>query len=345
MVRQIFCSRRRKLQILFDVLWAINLLGVYGFMLIKVRPHRRGFFCDDVTIRYPYQDDTVKDWLLIVFSVVITPLLFAVIESVTSWQAARHFSLPRIRLAASSSITLFGYFWFGLMTTLIVTEVGKLSIGRLRPHFIDVCRPEFGANSTCSFDVGLTYIEDYSCSKEGNPRLLYDARKSFPSGHSSLAAYAAVYLGYYFHRRLSSQSTLLLKLVLQMVLCCLALFTALSRVTDNKHHWSDVTVGALIGVLVGAWMILFIRKTVRWGIHAITSDVESGGIVLVTPTDQTQQQPAPVVMVTADDIHSNTTKQIDEPMKLALCQPVTYGHVDHNDQLSLRVAAGMSRGD
>jgi hypothetical protein len=208
-----------------------------------------------------------------------------------------------------------------------------------------LCRPEFGANSTCSFDVGLTYIEDYSCSKEGNSRLLYDARKSFPSGHSSLAAYAAVYLGYYFHRRLSSQSTLLLKLVLQMVLCCLALFTALSRVTDNKHHWSDVTVGALIGVLVGAWMILFIRKTVRWGIHAITSDVESGGIVLVTPTDQTQQQPAPVVMVTADDIHSNTTKQIDEPMKLALCQPVTYGHVDHNDQLSLRVAAGMSRGD
>jgi len=40
-------------------------------------------------------------------------------------------------------LRLIGLFMFGLVVTLIITEVIKLAIGRLRPHFIDVCQPVF----------------------------------------------------------------------------------------------------------------------------------------------------------------------------------------------------------
>jgi len=51
----------------------------------------------------------------------------------------------RWRHISMSALSLFCLFWFGLTVTLVVTEVGKLSAGRLRPHFIDVCRPDITA--------------------------------------------------------------------------------------------------------------------------------------------------------------------------------------------------------
>ena len=49
------------------------------------------------------------------------------------------------RRIASSTAGVFCVFWYGLTVSLVVTQVGKLSAGRLRPHFIDVCRPDFTA--------------------------------------------------------------------------------------------------------------------------------------------------------------------------------------------------------
>ena len=37
-------------------------------------------------------------------------------------------------------ILLYG---LGAISTLLITEVGKHTIGRLRPHFIDVCKPKW----------------------------------------------------------------------------------------------------------------------------------------------------------------------------------------------------------
>lgn len=43
-----------------------------------------------------------------------------------------------------------------------------------------------------------------------------------------------------------------LKHGVQVALILLAYFTAVSRVMDNKHHWSDVTAGGLIGAISAA---------------------------------------------------------------------------------------------
>ncbi len=37
---------------------------------------------------------------------------------------------------------------------------------------------------------------------------------------------------------------------MQAVVIFMALFTCLSRVSDYKHHWSDVLAGAILGVIL-----------------------------------------------------------------------------------------------
>ena len=37
----------------------------------------------------------------------------------------------------------FGYFSLGAISCLLFTEIAKYTIGRLRPHFLTVCNPEF----------------------------------------------------------------------------------------------------------------------------------------------------------------------------------------------------------
>ena len=90
------------------------------------------------------------------------------------------------------------YFWltyhqvvlfaFGGLASQSLTDIAKYSIGRLRPHFLSVCSP---SSNPCEGKDMHQYIEDYTCPEEKNIR---DSRLSFMSGHSSFAAYSAVYM-------------------------------------------------------------------------------------------------------------------------------------------------------
>lgn len=52
-----------------------------------------------------------------------------------------------------------GTFLFGAAMSQSLTDIAKYSIGRLRPHFLDVCKPDWGSIN-CSVGV---YIEDFTC--------------------------------------------------------------------------------------------------------------------------------------------------------------------------------------
>lgn len=79
-----------------------------------------------------------------------------------------------------------------------------------------------------------------------------ESRKSFPSGHSSSTFFGMIFLCIYIHRVWSKPSLGVLPNLLQV--CCLgtAVFVALSRVLDNKHHPTDVLTGSVIGVVIGS---------------------------------------------------------------------------------------------
>lgn len=139
------------------------------------------------------------------------------------------------------------------MITFILTLVTKLSVGRLRPHFIDVCAPNIDL-SECS--TKPLYISKYVCTT-GSTYADMSARKSFFSGHSSFSMTSVTFAVLYIQHRLgdvfASQSLIPF---IQVILFSAGSIIGFSRIVDHSHHWGDVLVGQIVGGLV-AYIVVF----------------------------------------------------------------------------------------
>lgn len=145
-----------------------------------------------------------------------------------------------------------GTFLFGAAMSQSLTDIAKYSIGRLRPHFLDVCRPDW-TQINCSTGA---YIENYNCT--GDPHRVREGRLSFYSGHSSFSMYCMLFLALYLQARLQFEWARLLRPTLQFFLIAATVYTGLSRVSDYKHHWSDVLTGLLQGALMAILVVFFV---------------------------------------------------------------------------------------
>jgi phosphatidate phosphatase len=143
-----------------------------------------------------------------------------------------------IPLWSQNLYKFYGIFLFGAACSQLTTDIGKYTIGRYRPHFISVCQPIMAGNTTCSDPINLhKYIEEFTCAnKESSPKRLKEMRLSFPSGHSSFSMYTMVFAALYLHCRMNWKDSKLLKHFLQFTFIMLAWYTALSRISDYKHH-------------------------------------------------------------------------------------------------------------
>lgn len=150
-----------------------------------------------------------------------------------------------------------GLLFFGAACSQLTTDIAKYTIGRLRPHFISVCQPVFPDGTNCTNPANFyKYMEVFQCANEdSSKRKLKEMRLSFPSGHSSFSMYTMTYAALYLHSRMSWKGSKLAKHFLQYVFLALAWFTALSRVSDYKHHWSDAMAGSIQGLVVGLLII------------------------------------------------------------------------------------------
>lgn len=217
-----------------DVL-VLLLLGCLALFLelagMKGLSVRRGFFCDDESIRYPYQPHpAVPTWALVVgtLSISITTVGTGMEQGATVLRRVYIDSPPSISLSPSLDPSLHpflspsffppslplsfppslpsptpqiilgncyerycikrpdcqplkvhrrlrvspwvirtGYHlrWFllGAVITVLITDLVKVVIGRLRPHFISACEPNFGEfNCTDQFGNPV-YVTDYKC--------------------------------------------------------------------------------------------------------------------------------------------------------------------------------------
>lgn len=169
-------------------------------------PFTRGFYCEDETIRYPHKESTVPSSVCYLIGSGLNVLLILVMEyyllikephnsngreSVNRFQVQVYIRNVYCRLIV----------WlFGAISSELLTDISKVTAGRLRPHFIEVCKPvivvppstEIGLDEYCQQTANkYQYITNYQCSgKRGMQR---DARLSFMSGHSSYSAYSAAF--------------------------------------------------------------------------------------------------------------------------------------------------------
>ncbi|KAM9338236.1 phospholipid phosphatase 1 isoform 2-T2 [Symphorus nematophorus] len=232
---------------------ACLILAGLPFVILTVQhsPFRRGFFCNDDTIKYPYKEDTISHQLLggVMIPVTILTMIFG--ECLLVY-------LKRIKSKSSFGSYIayvykaIGTFLFGAAMSQSLTDIAKYSIGRLRPHFLDVCKPDWKLIN-CSSGA---YIEDFTCT--GDKTMVNEGRLSFYSGHSSFSMYCMLFLALYLQARLQAEWARLLRPTIQFFLIAASVYTGFSRVSDYKHHWSDVLTGLLQGALMAILVVFFV---------------------------------------------------------------------------------------
>ncbi|KAK1345407.1 hypothetical protein QTO34_014120 [Cnephaeus nilssonii] len=151
-----------------------------------------------------------------------------------------------------------GTFLFGAAASQSLTDIAKYSIGRLRPHFLDVCDPDW-SKINCSNG----YIENYVC--RGNAQKVKEGRLSFYSGHSSFSMYCMLFLALTG----SPLSALPAGQDAGGLGAAPAAHAAVwprghvhlrgpFSVSDYKHHWSDVLTGLIQGALVAVLVVVYV---------------------------------------------------------------------------------------
>lgn len=166
-------------------------------------PFFRGFNCDDATIRYPYKDSTIPSSVCYMVGSGLNVALILTFEYLILKKDSRGAnSRSQTKIYLRNVYCRLIIWFFGAVTSELFTDISKITAGRLRPHFIEVCKPiirldddkEISSQAYCDSSQNQLrheYITDYRCS--GVPSMQRDARLSFMSGHSSYAAYSGAF--------------------------------------------------------------------------------------------------------------------------------------------------------
>ncbi|XP_059401358.1 phospholipid phosphatase 1-like isoform X1 [Carassius carassius] len=230
------------------------------FNLGKIKPYQRGFFCNDESISYPFHTSTITSTVLYTVGFTL-PICSMIIGECLSVYLNRIKSKSFCNSYVACVYKAIGTFLFGATMSQSLTDIAKYSIGRLRPHFLNVCKPDW-TRINCT---GGAYIEDIICT--GDPDKVNEARLSFYSGHSSFSMYCMLFLALYLQARMQAEWARLLRPMLQFFLIAASIYTGLSRVSDYKHHWSDVLTGLIQGAIMALLVVFcvsdFFKKKVE----------------------------------------------------------------------------------
>lgn len=89
--------------------------------------------------------------------------------------------------------SIIGIYLLGAVVTDLFTNIGKITIGRLRPNFLDVCQPYINPYKEVCDGEKYTYVvpgKDFLC--RSSKKEYTESMRSFPSGHASMSFYPMV---------------------------------------------------------------------------------------------------------------------------------------------------------
>ncbi|XP_003962828.1 phospholipid phosphatase 2-like isoform X1 [Takifugu rubripes] len=225
------------------LLIAVDILCVFvaalpsAILTLRFSPYQRGIYCDDQSIDYPYRRDTISYGTMAAVTITCSIVIITTGEAYLVHTKRLH-SNSQFNQYLSALYKVVGTFLFGAAVSQSLTDLAKFTIGRPRPNFLSVCAPV-----SCN-----GYVLHINCT--GNPRNVTESRLSFYSGHSSFGMYCMLFLSLYVQARMRGKWTRLARPTIQFFLVAFALYVGYSRVSDFKHHWSDVLVGLLQGALI-----------------------------------------------------------------------------------------------
>ncbi|XP_047996975.1 putative phosphatidate phosphatase [Leguminivora glycinivorella] len=245
------------------------------FLLVELRlipGGQVGFWCKDPALSHPFTGDTVNwKWLLV--TTIFLPLVVMLL-------AERKYHKHEKSNGKSKSRALAWYkeYLFGLLINMTVVQTLKLVVGSPRPHFFDTCQPEEALS--CQ---GSEYVQSYTCTKAV---WQHQSDKSFPSGHTSLAIHAGIFIAYYMRRRAGDTRA---TWALQGLTLLTAAYCSLSRMSDHRHHWWDVLAGATLALPILLYTILFLCKNFECPEIGVDTDASSTDTSLSATANETDK--------------------------------------------------------
>lgn len=151
-------------------------------------------------------------------------------------------------------------FMLSISSALVVTEIFKIGIGRLRPDWVNRCGLNY-ADIQKEFP-GYTLLYPLDVLKKFHvviDKKISDGQKSFISGHASSSIFILYILDafssmFYLFMYLLGRTRVYFKGQIHNYLICmapllLAIYIGITRYQDNRHHWQDIICGAVTGII------------------------------------------------------------------------------------------------
>jgi len=238
------------------IFFLTSALSTFVVVLKRVDLH---FDLDDLSIRNSYKSDSINDSLL---SIICIGAVFIVIIGFQLYKKRPKFDFNQAVLGI-----LFSYAFSTLIVSILKTFVGKL-----RPDFIEQCKPDIAKveqqfqlyNDTNNPNYGLRTVFDTSvCTADS--KIIFNEAQSFPSGHSSkifaIMTYLALYIAGQIH--LLDRKSYLWKYFVVGVPFLFSTYVALSRISDHRHHPTDVVAGSFIGFVVSVLTYFYFYPSLK----------------------------------------------------------------------------------
>uniref|UniRef100_A0A2K5QTR4 Phosphatidic acid phosphatase type 2/haloperoxidase domain-containing protein n=1 Tax=Cebus imitator TaxID=2715852 RepID=A0A2K5QTR4_CEBIM len=238
-------------------LWLLRLQGPspppaslpFAVLSLVNAPYKRGFYCGDDSILYPYRPDTITHGLMAGVTNTATVILISAGEAYLV-HTSRLYSHSDLNNYVAAVYKVLGTFLFGAAVSPSLTDLAKYTIGCLHPNFLAVCDPEW-SRVNCSVYVQLERV----C--RGNAADVTEARWVWMSSLQSGGQHPLP-SQLYVQARLCWKWARLLRPTVQFFLVAFALYVGYTHVSDHKHHWSDVLAGLLQGVLMAGLTVGYI---------------------------------------------------------------------------------------
>ncbi|XP_007885293.1 2-lysophosphatidate phosphatase PLPPR4 [Callorhinchus milii] len=247
---------------------ASSIVSLYFLELTDVfKPVHSGFNCYDRTLSMPYIEPTqeIIPFLMLLSLAFAGPAAMIMIgegilycclakrKNGVGYEANINAGGCNFNSFLRRAVRFVGVHVFGLCATALITDIIQLSTGYHAPYFLTVCKPNYTSlNTSCEENP---YVVEDICSGS-DPSIMNAGRKSFPSQHATLAAFAAVYVSMYFNATLTDSSKLLKPLLVFTFIIC-AVISGLTRIIQYKNHPIDVYCGFLIGGGIAVYLGLY----------------------------------------------------------------------------------------
>ncbi|XP_028025242.1 phospholipid phosphatase 2-like isoform X1 [Bombyx mandarina] len=260
--------------LLIDLPIVLLVAAVCICLEVGALPSRRsGFTCNDPALSFPHTGDTFSISLVAAITVIVPFFVLWAVEAMLYQDDEYNMKKRKMLASAKTAGLIYRDYIYGAVVNLTILEVVKCVVGTPRPTFFDLCQPDKAL--TCN---DSEYVSSYKCTSTQYSRYLQiDSSRSFPSAHASLSVYCGLFLAWYLQRRAFSwhnRSVLLIPLA-QVLALVYAAVCSLSRLTDHRHHWWDVLVGGLMGVLSVMYTIVVLCKNFSQPSVVSTSDISS----------------------------------------------------------------------